>query len=199
MSEDDFALPTRCEPWDLKELAAHLWRSLYRIPVALDDAAPAEADTDGVTYWRSYDPADSPTIAEHARETAASHPSGRSLADAFAQVCTEAVERARAERPERIIRVWWGPTLRLDEFLKTRVLETVVHGLDMTAALGSDPVASEDGLALVAETLTGLLGAAPPTGWSTIDLAEKGTGRVPLTAADEDALGPLAEAFPLLR
>lgn len=199
LSEEQFARPTRCEPWDVKELAAHLWRSLYRIPVALDDEPPAAADTDGVTYWRSYDPADSPVIAENARETASTYETGGALAGAFARVCAEAAGRAGTEDPARLIRVWWGPALRLDEFLKTRVLETVVHGLDMTDALGRDPVASAEGLALVADTLTALLGHDPPAAWSAMELVEKGTGRTALSPADAAALGARAAEFPLLR
>lgn len=199
LSEDEFRKPTRCEPWDVKELTAHVWRSLFRIPTVLDDDPPDAADTDSVSYWRSYDvPTDAPMIADHARETAATYDTGHALAVAFGELCESAVERARREDPARLVRVWWGPRLRLDEFLTTRVLEVVVHGLDLTHALGRDAIASDRGIAMVCSTLEGLMGTEMPAGWSRLELVEKGTGRAPLTDRDKDMLGAAAAAFPLL-
>jgi uncharacterized protein (TIGR03083 family) len=199
LQENDFALPTRCRPWDVKDLAAHLYRSLLRIPTVLDAEPPESADTDSVTYWRSYDvPTDAPVIEAHARETASEYPSGHYLARAFDELVRDAVARARRADPGRLIRVWWGPTLRLDEFLKTRVLEVVVHGLDMTHALGRDPIASDEGLQMVRVTLEGLIGGPAPARWSDVELIEKGTGRAALDDGDAQELGAAAESFPLL-
>ena len=201
LSEAQFALPTRCPPWDVKDLVAHMWRNLFRIPTALDGEPLDAADTDSVTYWRAYDPADdSPMIAQHAQETAAEHATGAKLAQSFDELWRSAVARARAEDPARVIASWWGPRLRLDEFLKTRVLETVVHGVDMTTALGTDPVATDAGTGVVVDILTGLLGEPPPDslGWSAVDFIDRGCGRVPLTESERARLGPAAEKFPLL-
>lgn len=199
LPEEDFARPTRCAPWTVKELAGHLYRSLFRIPTVLDAAPPDAADTDSVTYWRSYDvPTDAPVIAAHARDTAAEYDSGTALARMFDEMCRQALERAREEDPGRLVRVWWGPKLRLDEFLKTRVLEVVVHGLDLTHALERPPVASEAGIGMVCDTLVALLGVPPPPRWSEIELVEKGTGRAALDGADGEELGAAAGAFPLL-
>lgn len=199
LSEDEFARPTRCEPWDVKELAAHLYRSLFRIPTMLDSPPPPAADRDSVTYWRSYDvPSDAPVIAAHARETAATYETGGDLARAFEELCRDAVELARSTDPGRLVHAWWGPNLRLDEFLETRVLEVVVHGLDMTHALDRHPIASDEGLARVRATLEGLIGGHAPDTWTALELVEKGTGRAPLTASDEELLGADAAKFPLL-
>src|SRR5918999_423363 len=120
---------------ECRRVAGLLYRSLFQIPTVLDEGPPAEPDTDSVTYWRSYDPpTDAPLIATHAQETAAEYDSGHALAVAFDDLCRGAVERARGEDPGRLVRVWWGPKLRLDDFLTTRVLEVVVHGLDTTHA-----------------------------------------------------------------
>ena len=55
LDEAAFALPTRCPPWDVKALLGHLYRDVDRIPEYRDLPAGAP-DTDGVTYWRRYDP-----------------------------------------------------------------------------------------------------------------------------------------------
>jgi hypothetical protein len=172
---------------------------LFRIPTVLDAAPPDAADTDSVTYWRSYDaPTDAPGIAEHARATAGEYANGRSLAVALDELCRDALSRARSEDPARLVHVWWGPNLRLDELLKTRVLEVVVHGLDLTHALSRPPIASERGVAMVCSTLWALLGAEPPTRWTPLALVEKGTGRAPLDDDDRGDLGEAATRFPLL-
>jgi uncharacterized protein (TIGR03083 family) len=201
LSEEQYRRPTRCEPWTVKDLVAHLWRALFRIPTALDGDEPSEADTDSVTYWRSYDPADdSEVIAQHARETAADYESGSALARSFDDLWRSCLARTRAEDPDRIIRVWWGPTIRLDEFLKTRVLETVVHGVDLADALAMQPVFGRPGGEMVSSILRGLVGSDLPAAlnWSTVELIDKGCGRSELSATDKAILGPLAERFPLL-
>lgn len=199
LTPEEFAKPTRCEPWDVKDLAAHLYRNMFRIPAALDRDPDGEPDTDGVTYWTSYDPAaDSPAIAQHAHETAASYDSGRDLAVAFEDLWRTALERARGEDPARVVQSWWGPRLRLDEFLKTRVLENVVHGLDLTDAVEGPPIASNAGMEMVTGILEGILGGPPPSRWTSLEFIEKGTGRSSLTDEDTRELGPNAARFPLL-
>ena len=47
--------------------------------------------------------------------------------------------------------------MRLDEFVASRVVEAVVHGLDLTDALGRDPMATSEGVAVIAAILDDLL------------------------------------------
>jgi hypothetical protein len=47
--------------------------------------------------------------------------------------------------------------MRLDEFVPSRVVEAVVHGLDLTDAMGRDPIATADGVAMTAGILDELL------------------------------------------
>ena len=46
---------------------------------------------------------------------------------------------------------------RLDEFVTSRVVEAVIHGLDLTDALGIDPLASEEAVTTAAQVLDDLL------------------------------------------
>src|SRR5438093_12666994 len=69
LAEADFSLPTRCTEWDVKELLAHLYRDLERLPVALALPDPDEADHDFASYWRGYD--DNAAIAARAKTRAA--------------------------------------------------------------------------------------------------------------------------------
>jgi uncharacterized protein (TIGR03083 family) len=200
LTEQEFTRPTRCPPWDVKDLLAHMWRALFRIPTALDEAPlGGPPNTDSVTYWRSYDPAtDSAATAEHAHDTAIEYGSGRALATAFDELWKACVARCATEDPKRVIKTWWGPRLELDEFLATRVLEMLVHGIDLTAALGRSAVATDAGTKVVVGILRDLLGGDPPIEWSDLDFVDKACGRVPLTAPEKSALGPAARKFPLL-
>ena len=62
--------------------------------------------------------------------------------------------------------------MRGDEFAASRIVEAVVHGLDLTLALGREPVASAEGIAATAAILDDLL-------------ARKTVGRRPADLADD--------------
>jgi hypothetical protein len=69
---------------------------------------------------------------------------------------TKTIDGARALAPDTV-----GPgfyaLMRLDEFVASRVVEAVVHGMDLTDALGRDSIATPDGIALTATILDQLL------------------------------------------
>ena len=91
-------------------------------------------------------------------------------------------------------------SIRLDEFLKTRILEIGVHGMDLAAALGRRPWLTPAAASVVLSILVGLLGDDPAAalGWSDLTFIETATGRRPLTGAERAVLGDRADAFPLL-
>jgi hypothetical protein len=66
------------------------------------------------------------------------------------------VEESRATAPDTIGSGYYA-LMRLDEVGPSRVVEAVVHGLDLTDALGLDPAATAEGIALTAEILDDLL------------------------------------------
>src|SRR5690348_6153452 len=66
------------------------------------------------------------------------------------------VAEARAAPAGTVGPGYFAP-MRVDEFAASRVVEAVVHGLDLTLALGRDPIATPGGLALTAAILDDLL------------------------------------------
>jgi uncharacterized protein (TIGR03083 family) len=201
LPEEDFARPVRRTPaWNVMQLLGHMYRDLDRIVVGLAEDPPGEPDADAVSYWRTYDPAvDGVSIAERSKARAASYRSGHELAVVWDDFWRHALDLAEG-RPSGGPFMTWGPVMTFDEFLKTRVIEITVHGLDLADALGRRPWASDEGMTVTREVLAGLLGQKPPAGlgWSDMTFIEKGTGRVPLTDADRGVLGRLADRFPLL-
>jgi len=200
LSEEEFARPTRCPPWRVKELLGHVYRDVDRLGTALEAPSELPVELDAVSYWRSYDPvADGPEIADRAREIADAYATGAELARAFDEMWPERVAAAGEADPSRSVQTF-GPVLRLDEFLRTRVLELAVHRLDLLEALGLERNVDPRAAAVVIEVLDGLLGEARPAalGWTDVEYIEAGTGRRPVSAEERATLGELAERFPLL-
>lgn len=200
LEDEAFALPTRCPPWTVKVLIAHVYRDIDRILAYRDEPTAAEPDTTAVTYWRSYDPIEEgPAITARSVEVADGFSSGPELARGFDAHRRDAVAAAREMPPDRLFGAY-GLTLRFDEYLGTRILEVAVHGLDLAHALGREPWITDDGTAVVRDILVGLLGAEPPAalGWDDLTFIETGTGRRPLSQRERSALGEVADAFPLL-
>jgi uncharacterized protein (TIGR03083 family) len=200
LGEDAFALPTRCPPWKVKELVGHIWRDVDRLRTCFEGPPDEPVEEDAVTYWRSYDPiADGPMIADRAKEIADGFASGGELARSFAEMWPSLLDAAEAADPSRSVRTF-GPVLRLDEFLKTRVLETAVHRLDLLHALGRERSVPPGSAAVVVPVLEALLGSSLPAtlGWSDLEFVETGTGRHTIGPADAANLADLVERFPLL-
>ncbi|MGZ4108783.1 MAG: maleylpyruvate isomerase N-terminal domain-containing protein [Actinomycetota bacterium] len=201
LSEDDFGLPTRCPPWDVKALVGHIWRDVDRILVYAAEPAPHAADSDALAYYGvDYDPvASAPDVMRRGFEAAAAFATGHELARDFDDRWRRAVDLARSTPPERLIRTF-GPCLRLDQYLCTRLLEAAVHGLDLADAIEREPWITPRATALVRSMLVAMLGAEPPEplGWDDLAFLEAGTGRRPVAPEERAVLGPLAERFPLL-
>jgi uncharacterized protein (TIGR03083 family) len=199
LPEEEFAKPTRCTEWNVKQLLAHMFRDINRTNIALDEAPPPAADADSVSYWRSYDPAtDSGDISARAEELAASFGSGQELAASWDEMWRRAAGRARIADRDRVVATW-GPALTLDQFLRTRVLEMTVHRADLNDALGLPPDPTEEGLEITSEILLGLLDVpAASVPLKGLAFLEAGTCRRPLTENEREALGAAAGRFPML-
>ena len=74
--------------------------------------------------------------------------------------------------------------MQLGEFVPSRVVEAVVHGFDLTDALGREPVATAEGVALAAEILDELLArrtvaGRPPDLADDLGWVRAASGRAP--------------------
>ena len=199
-TEADLSLPTRCPPWDVGVLVGHMIRDLDRVTMYLAEPSPGPASTDAVTYFRSYDPAaEGPAITASSTEVANRYHSPAEFSDALELTLDSCLAATRAEDPARVLRtrLTW---IRLDEFVKTRILEIGVHGLDLADALGREPWLTSAAASVVRSILVALLGADPTAdlGWSDLTFIETASGRRPLTDAERAVLGIRAGAFPLL-
>ena len=162
LGAEQYARPTRLGNWSVAELVAHLAANIDAVTRALDAEPPAKVETDLFGYlggMREH----APGVAERAHELA----SGRApeeLAAAFRQsvdAAGHALVHAGADAGPRLVRVRLG-AVTLHDFLITRCLEGVVHGLDLCAAIDHPPAYDPDALRVVVRTLAMLLADRVP-------------------------------------
>ncbi|MEY9849415.1 sterol carrier family protein [Streptacidiphilus sp. MAP5-3] len=136
LDDAQLELPTRLGGWRVRELVAHLataFDALPRFLAAPDDGTQAAGT---LADWAAGTRTSAAAIADAAEESAAK-------ADDVRAVLREAIDRALAELdPDR-----HGPQARvvhrrgvllLDDYLVTRLVETVVHADDLADALALD-------------------------------------------------------------
>lgn len=200
IDEPGFDGPTRCPAWSVKELLAHMYRDIDKIAVYLAEPEPTEATHDSVSYWR-YDAAKiAPGIADRATEFAATFATAGDLTAAWNGRWPGVCDLAEATDPQRLVATW-GPALSLEEYLRTRVLEIVVHHLDLEDAFGRTCWGTDEAVGIVDEILVDLLGKEPPheLEWDAIEFIERATGRKELTEHERSELGVrAAKRFPLI-
>jgi hypothetical protein len=197
--DTDLIRPTRCTGWSVLDVLYHVLLDAQRALIALATPDDRVADTDYISYWRSF-PA-SPRIGanEHARAVriAASAFRPRTLVQLWQETAAAVVHAARAADADLRLRTQQH-VLTLPDLLATLAVEACVHGLDMTLELTDAPAADPLPLALTRRTLDGLLGAGVRRpGWGDRDYVLKGTGRTPLSATERELLGAAAAQFPL--
>lgn len=157
ISPADLARPTRCESWHVELLLAHLVRGVDRLRAYLAEGFPTEPASIGwLSYWTTIAVvADSASITERARAFAR-QVNDRAIPRVWCETHERAVTVARAAPADRGVPTPFG-VLRVDHYLPTRVLEVVVHGLDLRDALGLEEVTTPEALAVTTMVLDHLL------------------------------------------
>ena len=176
LSEEDWNRPTLLRPandappWTVLELAAHmdifmaitlgLMGEPQQAPPAIDGASFCIACSDGSQGAMLYQ-----YMADHAK----GHTPGTIL-EAVHGTFKSALEGARNNPPDTIGPAFYG-LIRLDEFMATRTVEAVVHGLDLTDALGRPPLPMPKAVPIAAEMLDEVLARTKVAG-RPADLAD---------------------------
>jgi hypothetical protein len=201
LSTTDMLAFSRCHGWVVADVLFHLLCDAQRALVALASPAPGPPDRDFVSYWTGFatevdDPA---ADAWRVRRSAAAFLDGAGVVTLWQETAPAAVRAAGSAVPDGYITTQ-GLVLAVPDFLTTLVTEAVIHHLDMTVELRSAPSPGPEAVALATRTLDGLLGpgVSKPDTWTAEEYLLKGTGRLPLSRQDRDALDDATERFPLL-
>jgi len=126
-------------------LAGHLSRAMTTVERYLDGPEPGEAGISAAVYFDTVirsadinDPANQ-AIRDRGGEAAAGGPAA--LASEARGARARLRSRLAVVEPERRLRVAGGLVMTVDEYLRTRVVELVVHADDLAASVGVAPMA----------------------------------------------------------
>jgi hypothetical protein len=211
-----FSAASRCPPWTVGELFWHVINGAGRVRGMLAQPEPPAPEPPGpeppgpepsepgppgfglVTaagYYQADRRFSAATNADRIA-TARRGAAGRDadgLRAAFDRAWRATLGDCGAVPPGRRVLTRHGDVMLLTEFMRTRVLELAVHGLDLAAGLGRDPWLTDAAAGLVEELI--LPGPAGPgealrqrLGWDRAVLLAKATGRSPVTGAEQRAI-----------
>ncbi|MFF7779011.1 maleylpyruvate isomerase N-terminal domain-containing protein [Streptomyces tanashiensis] len=198
LADDDFAQPSGCTGWLVRDLVCHLVIDAQDVLITLATPADTPPTRDAASYWEVADTpptGDDPLDALTVRLAAAYEDPGLlkfHLDDVGAAAGRAAVladsGRAVATR---------GEVLTAGDYLSAYVLEWTLHHLDLVAHLRGAPGPPAESLAAARVLLERITGAPFPAELSDTDALLVGTGRREPSAAQRAALSGAGVRIPL--
>jgi hypothetical protein len=162
LTESDWRTPTllqpvdeKLPPWTLFELAGHFDISIGLARMLIADQQPGQVGRDRVSFFIFSRSEVAPVVYDYAYTMVDGKQPGQ-MADVLSETFGKTIEEARATPPDTVGSGYYA-LMRLDEFIPSRVVEAVVHGMDLTDALGQESIATPGGLAMTAAILDELL------------------------------------------
>jgi len=162
LSDEQWRAPTLLMPldarlphWTLFELAGHFDISIGLTVMLMAEPQAGQVGRDRVSFFIFPRSEVAPVVYDYAY-TMVEGKTPAQMPDTLAATFAKTVEGARSLAPDTIGPGYYA-LMRLDEFVASRVVEAVVHGLDLTDALGRDPMATPEGVAVTAAILDELL------------------------------------------
>ena len=163
LTDAAWSRPTRCSPWDVRDLLAHVHVAVARVPGMLVAEPPDRAEVSAVDYYRPdarFSDATNAARIATAQAEAAARPGPQVLAG-FTEMWQRVAALCRQEPPNRLVRTRHGDAMLLGDFLTTRVVEMAVHGLDLADALAVPAWLTEQAARVLQELLLGPARTAP--------------------------------------
>ncbi|MEV6627346.1 maleylpyruvate isomerase N-terminal domain-containing protein [Amycolatopsis sp. NPDC051106] len=199
LPDDDFAKPSGCRGWLVRDLVCHLVIDAQDVLITLVTPASSAVTHDAVTYWAvaseppsGDDPLDAlivrlaaayedPALLKfHLDDVGAAAGRAAGLADPGMRVATQDM------------------VLTAGDYLSAYVLEWTLHHLDLVAHVPSAPGPPAEGLARTRSMLEKIAGAHFPPSFSDPDVLLVATGRRSPTDAEREALGDLFTRLPFI-
>ncbi|MFF3261042.1 maleylpyruvate isomerase N-terminal domain-containing protein [Streptomyces sp. NPDC002932] len=199
LDDADFARPSGCTGWLVRDLVCHLVIDAQDILITLATPAATEPTRDAVTYWdvtgtppTGEDPLDALTV-----RLAAAYEEPWLLKFHLDDVGSAAGRAAGLAAPG--LRVGTrDEVLAVADYLSVYVLESTLHHLDLTAHLPEAPAPPAAGLARSRELLDAIAGMPFPSSFSDTDALLIGTGRRTATESEAAGLGEFGGRLPLI-
>jgi uncharacterized protein (TIGR03083 family) len=197
LSPDEWRTSTKLVPldpalkrWTVLELAGHFNISIGLTSMLIDGRDDLQPARDRTSFFINPRSETAPVVYDYAFTVVR----GKTPADMLTmlhQTFSDAISQARAVAAGAVGPGYFAP-MRVDEFVASRIVEAVVHGVDLTQALGRDYIATTDGIIETASILDDLLarrtvGRRPPELSNNLEWILAASGR----SYFEDARLPL--------
>lgn len=162
LSPEEWAMPTKLvpldssqPPWTVFELAGHFDISIGLTRMLIDSAQEGQPGRDRISFFIFPRSEVAPVVYDYAFTMV----EGKTPADmpgVLHETFSKTIEESRANPPGTIGSGYYA-LMELGEFVPSRIVEAVVHGMDLTDALGRDPMATPAGVKATAAILDELL------------------------------------------
>ncbi|MET9919241.1 maleylpyruvate isomerase N-terminal domain-containing protein [Streptomyces sp. NPDC059605] len=199
LSDEDFARPSGCTGWLVRDLVCHLVIDAQDVLITLATPAGTEPTRDAVTYWEvggepptGDDPLDALTV-----RLAAAYQEPWLLKFHLDDVGSAAGRAAGLADPAGRVGTR-DEVLTTGDYLSAYVLEWTLHHLDLIAHLPDAAEPPAEGLARTREMLERIAGTTFPPSFSDQDALLIGTGRRAPAEAERAELGELAARLPFV-
>jgi hypothetical protein len=162
VSDDEWASPTALVPWDagqphwtVFELAGHFDISIGLTRMLIADPSNGQPGRDRVSFFIFPRSEVAPGVYDYAYTMVEGKEPG-DMPGVLRETFTKTIEESRAN-PPTLIGSGYYALMELGEFVPSRIVEAVVHGFDLTDALGRETIASPEAVAVTAGILDELL------------------------------------------
>jgi uncharacterized protein (TIGR03083 family) len=162
LSDLQWRLPTKLVPidpelpkWTVFELAGHFDISIGLTRMLIDGRGDDQPARDRTSFFINPRSETAPVVYDYAYQMVAGK-APDDMPGVLHETFATTLDAARAVPADLVGPGFFAP-MRVDEFVASRIVEAVVHGIDLTQALGRDTIATPDGIALTAAILDDLL------------------------------------------
>jgi uncharacterized protein (TIGR03083 family) len=177
LTPDQWGHPTLLVPvdpglpnWTVFELAGHFDIAIGLTRMLIAEPQETQPGRDRTSFFINPRSETGPVVYAYAY-TMVEGKTPADLPGVLAETFAKTVSEARAV-PASLVGPGYFAPMRVDEFVASRIVEAVIHGIDLAQALGSPYFATADGIAVTAAILDDLL-------------ARRTTGRRPAALSDD--------------
>ena len=176
LSEPDWRSETKLQPfeagrprWTVFELAGHFDISIGLTRMLIANQQAGQPGRDQVSFFIFPRAEVAPAVYDYAY-TMVEGKTPSEMPGVLAETFSQSIAESRA-LPADTVGSGYYALMRLDEFVASRIVEAVVHGIDLTDAVGRETIATPDGVAFTAVLLDDLLARRTVAGRPT-DLSD---------------------------
>ena len=178
LSESEWTMSTKLVPLDPKlkhwtafELAGHFDISIGLARMLMAERKDGQPGRDRVSFFIFPRSEVAPVVYDYAYKMVEGK-TPKDMPGVLHETFSKTIEEARKTPPDHVGSGYYA-LMRVDEFIPSRVVEAVVHGMDLTDTLGRDTIATPAGMAMTAAILDELLARRTVAGRPS-DLKDEG-------------------------